>query len=109
MSILIEKEHVIRDYGFSGINAIIDHPKYGRLLLRDGYGGEGSIQGGAVRWRHGIALKLKAEDTLDSLKNTHWNDETSLFFAVINGYDDQRPVQDWDGIIIKNIAKSVGL
>lgn len=107
--VLVEWEHVAREYGFNGTQAIFDHPKHGRLFITDGYGGENTMSGGSVRWRHGMAIKLLAGDTLDSLRETPWNDYGDLYDAVINGYDDTRPVMDWHGPVIEALANQVSL
>lgn len=55
MITVVESRTVERDYGFNGTEAVLDHPKHGRVLLCDGYGGENTLAGGAVRWSHGGA------------------------------------------------------
>lgn len=109
MTKLIEWENVGREYGFDGTQAIIDHPEHGRLLIVDGYGGQDSLSGGSVRWRHGMAIKLQASDTLDSLREAPWNDFVNLIDGVLAGYDDSRPVLDWYGSVIESLAKQAGL
>lgn len=106
---LVEKEDVTREYGFPGVNAIIDHQEHGRLLICDGFGGTDTLYGGAVRWSHGMAVKLLSADTLDSLKKTPWNDNISVFVAAISGHDDQRPVLGWRGSQVELVADSAGL
>lgn len=109
MTKLIEKREVTRDYGFDGIDAIVDHPTHGRLLIMDGFGGTDTLKGGAVRWEHGMAIKLQDGDTIDGLINGEWNDYTTLMGAVIAGHDDSRPILEWDGDMVESVAKSVGL
>ncbi len=87
---LIEAINVKRNYDFDGTEAIIDHPDLGRLLIVDAYGGEGSLHGGAVRWRHGMALMQRDTDTFDSLKNESWNGDTTLYDAVLGAHDETR-------------------
>lgn len=106
---IIETQDVERDYGFRGTNAIVQHPAYGRLLLSDGYGGEGTLQGGAVRWQHGAAVKLLDGDTIASLKIEPWNDHMTLWEAVRSGCDDTRPMLLLDGHAMAAVAKAVGL
>ena len=106
---LVEWENVAREYGFDGTQAIIDHPVHGRLFICDGYGGQDTPNGGTVRWRHGMAIKLQAGDTLDSLRSSPWNDFGDLFDAVLSGYDDTRPVMEWHGPVIEALANQVGL
>ncbi len=108
MSTLIEKETVYRNYGLPGINAIIRHN--GELLLiTDGFGGQDDIAGGAVRWQHGRAYKLRDGDTLRGLHHGDYNSVTSNWRAVIDGYDDSRPALNWPGYVIAAIAKKVAL
>ena len=74
--------------------AIVQHSTHGRVLIAQGYGGLLDLRGGAYRWQHGIACQLQPGDTLQSLSETPWNDQVSLYDAVINGYDDRRPMID---------------
>ena len=108
MSTLIEKETVFRDYGLPGINAIIRH-KGELLLITDGFGGQDKIAGGAVRWQHGRAYKLRDGDTLRGLHHGDYNSVTSKWRAVIDGHDDCRTLLDWPGYVIAAIAKKLAL
>ena len=106
---LIEMENVGREYGFDGTQAIVDHPEHGRLLLTDGFGGMGDLRGGAVRWEHGLVVKLLPGDTLDGLRDAPWNEFCDTFDAVIKGYDDSRPVLNWHGPVVAALAAQAGL
>lgn len=106
---LIERRDVERDYGMRGCVAIVQHSKHGRVLLSDGFGGQGTLAGGAVRWRHGVAVKLKDSDTLDGLEKSDWNDAMSLMSAVVQGADPDRPLLDWMGHHIERAAEAAGL
>lgn len=106
---LIESQEVERDYGMRGCVAIVQHHKHGRLLLADGFGGMHTLQGGAVRWRHGLAAKLKDGDTLASLWGAEWNDAMSHMSAVMGGHDPERPVLDWTGQHVEQAAMAAGL
>jgi len=106
---IVEKETLERAYGFQGVQAIIDHDKHGRLLVLDGFGGMDTLQGGAVRFRHGMVIRLKNTDTLSNLKNQNWNNHESLLSAVLQGCDDDRPVLDWSGSMVSKLAESIGL
>lgn len=88
---------------------VVQHPRHGRLLLTQGWGGMDSPKGGAYRWEHGAAYQLQAEDTLESLRSEEWNDYTSLYEAVLRGYDDSRPVLEWDGNMVAALATSVAV
>jgi len=102
---IIEKIDVERDYGLIGTALVIDHEKHGRLLLNDGFGGIDTPAGGAVRWRHGMAVKLLPSDTIESLQSTPWNDYASTYDAVLAGHDKNRPVLDWTGDMVERLAK----
>ena len=105
---VIEKRDVERDYGLSGIDAIVDHPEHGRLLVCDGYGGMDDIKGGAVRFEHGLVVKLHNDDTFAALDGD-WNEATSIMSAVTHGYDESRPVLEWPGFMVAKLAKACGL
>lgn len=105
---VIEKCTVDRAYGFVGEEAIIDHPRLGRIYVADGYGGVDSPDGGAVRWRHGYVCKLHAADTLESLSQP-WNEFFSVREAMQQGHDTTRPIMDIYGQALDTLAKSCGL
>lgn len=106
--IIIEQRDVERDYGFRGVEAIVEHEAHGRLLVCDGFGGKDSLRGGSVRFEHGMVCKLHDDDTFDSL-DADWNDYTTVKSAIQAGYDGSRPVLDWGGHVIARLAKSCGL
>lgn len=106
---LIERRDVKRNYGFAGTEAVIDHPTHGRMLLCDGFGGIDSISGGTVRWAHGMAIKLHDGDTFETLDGAQWTNDVTLMQATQHGYDDTRPVLDWDGLAIARAAAAAGL
>ena len=94
---VLEKRSVVRDYGIEGTEAIVikDGEK---LLLTDGFGGQDDLRGGSVRWCHGMAVKLKAEDTFQILD------------AEFNVYlDPERPLLLLSGRQVEAIAKKAGL
>lgn len=105
---LIESRDVERDYGFTGCEAIVDHPTLGRILIVDGYGGENTPSGGCVRWRHGSIYQLLPDDDLDTLEDGRWNDSMSQLDAILYGIDESRPLHT-GSVSILHIAKSVGL
>lgn len=107
---LIEKRDVERCYGFRGTEAIIESEKYGKLLVMDGYGGENTMAGGAVRWRHGLAIKLKKEDTLDTLNDPFGDDGLSPIMRLIGGYGyEGRKILELEGKSLVLLASSVGI
>lgn len=105
---LIESNTTIGQYGMVTTEAIVDHPQHGRLYITDGYGGMDMSAGGAYRWRHGIACQLLPSDTLDALDAEH-NDFCTIKQAMRKAYRDDRPMLDWPGIAVQNLAESVGL
>lgn len=108
---VIETETVERNYGMTGTNAIVYHPRYGRILLKDGFGGQGQLRGGAVRWEHGAIYRIRPTDTLESLRADRYNDEYSVMEALMRGYGDSD--RYWlDGVTpqeINRLALSLGL
>jgi hypothetical protein len=101
---LIETTRVESDYGMLCRLAIVEHPKHGRLFIREGYGGEDSLAGGAIRWKHGLAIKLLPGDTLESLRAT-----PDGYLDLVQGFDPDRPVLAWDGHSLEAVARAVGL
>ena len=100
---LIEKRATEGRYEMITEAMILDTDTQGRILITDGYGGD-DVNGFCYRWKHGIAVQLKPSDTFVDL-NKDWNDCTSTYQAVVNGYDNSRPVLDWSGHVIASIAK----
>jgi hypothetical protein len=106
MTAVIEIEQVERDYGLAGTVAIVETSNHKRFLIRDGFGGIDTLAGGAVRWKHGAAYELQPGDTLESLRSTAWNEEVTLYDAVLHGRDDSRPVVEFHP---ECFARSAGL
>jgi hypothetical protein len=101
---LIETTRVDADYGMLATLAIVEHPKHGRLFIREGYGGEDSLAGGAIRWRHGLAIRIQPADTLESLRR-----DPDGYLNMVQGFDIERPVLDWDGASVEAVAHAAGL
>lgn len=101
---LIESTLVDADYGMLCRLAIVEHPKHGRLFLREGYGGEDSLAGGAIRWRHGLAIRIQPADTLESLQR-----DPDGYLNMVQGFDVERPVLAWDGASVEAMAHAAGL
>lgn len=101
---LIERDCTEADYGMMADMAIVEHPKHGRLFIREGYGGEDSLAGGAIRWRHGIAIRIQPGDTLESLRAN-----PDGYLNMVQGFDPDRPVLAWDGHSVEAVARAVGL
>jgi len=105
---LVEQENGRGAYDLGMRTAIIDHPKHGRLLLAEGYGGESTPQGGAYRWSQGVVVSIQPTDTLGSLQADRHNEFSSVMDAVTNGRDKTRPLLLWPGHAIEALASSVG-
>lgn len=105
---LVESDTINGQYDMPLTIAIVD-TQDGRLLVSQAFGGMDTMAGGAVRWRNGIAVKLQPTDTLASLRAGEWNEHTSLMDAVLGGHDNSRPVLDWSGRHIADIADKAGL
>lgn len=95
---LIETETRSADYGMPAQVAIVEC-RGDRILICQMFGGIDSLAGGMPRWRHGVACRLRPDDTL----------ATIVLGDVVRGYDKDRPVLDWDGIVVRRIAEAVGL
>lgn len=106
---IIEINHTRGEYDLPATVAIIDHPTHGRLLLSMGFGGLNTIEGGAYRWQHGVAIALQPGDTLASLSAGVLNECANLYDAVLSGHDDTRPYMDWTGNMIAACAEATGL
>jgi hypothetical protein len=105
---IVEQEQHDGPYGFEVTTAIIEHPKDGRLLLRQGYGGVDTPVGGAVRWQHGIAVQLLPNDTL-AILHADAIVGTTVMQMACTANDPQRPVLTWPGYIVRSVARSAGL
>lgn len=103
---LIETHTCPGQYGIPVTSLVVDHATHGRLMLVEGYGGEDQMRGGTYRWHHGAAIKLQPVDTIATLRAIAWDDDTSLYAAVVAGLDNSRPILDWDGSVIDNLATS---
>lgn len=108
MNRLIESSTVERDYGFRGVEAIIETDKYGRVFIADGFGGMNTIYGGAVRWEHGYAVRIKPDDTLALLNDQDDRGVSIMYHASVDG-DKSRPGLWLTGQQIASLAKSAGL
>ena len=102
-SILIEKRESEGEYGFKVTEAIIDGGPHGRMFICSGFGGMGELRGGAVRWEHGYAIKLRSSDTFAVL------DKDDTLYNALHGYGEDREIMQWDGLCIEKIAHSLGL
>lgn len=107
-AIIISQRDIKHDYDTVGTEYIINHPKHGLILLTTGFGGIDTPSGGAVRFRHGMVISLRLGDNFDSF-NRLWNDTTSNYLAMTQGYDDARSVLNWSSAMIENLAKSLDL
>lgn len=77
-----------------------------RMLITQGYGGEHTLDGGQIRWKHGAAYQLRDGDTFQSLKGEYFNDIMDGLDAVLNGLDNSRPLLNWSGHVIEQVASN---
>ncbi len=87
---LIDRRTIERDYGFTGRQLIVDHPEHGRLLVQDGFGGDG-IEGRCVRWRHGGIISLLPDDTFVTLDHVCEITYSTTLAIAEQGYNLKRP------------------
>lgn len=106
-AMLVESRIIEGKYGFDQQQAIVDHPKHGRILITEQWGG-GDVEGEQYRFKHGLAAKLHDNDTFETI-DAPWNDCVTTIDAVLHGQDKSRPVFEWYGKALVSIAKSVGL
>jgi len=102
---LIERNTMYGVYGILCDEIIIDRPKQGRLHLSESFGGMDDLCGGSYRWRHGTVVSLLPGDTLESLRAGKWNEFCTLYDAVTDGYDPDRPILNWPGYMIARVAE----
>jgi hypothetical protein len=100
---LIEKREQEAQYNMTTESMILDTDTHGRLLITDGWGGD-DVNGYCYRWRHGLAIQIKTDDTFEVLDRP-WNEWTDTINAVLTGNDPERPILDWNGFAIEKIAK----
>lgn len=104
---VLEKRLVKRAYDLDGIEAII--VKDGeKIFICDGFGGVDDLCGGAVRWRHGMAIRLKSDDTFSTL-DADYNAHMSVLGLALTDSDPERPMLPLDRFHIEAIAKKAGL
>lgn len=104
---IVERRIVDGAYGLNHEQAIIDHPKYGRILISDGFGGQ-DVEGLTYRWRHGVVTKLCCNDNFQILDEPG-NDFCSKLDIAINGGDSKRAKLPFSGYVVERMAKSAGL
>ena len=100
---VIETGSQDKAYGMMRDYMIVEHPEHGRLLIVEGFGGD-DVEGQMYRWRHGVVAQIKGSDTMETLEAGEWNEHTSLLDAVLAGVDTERPMLDWDGIMIERMV-----
>lgn len=103
---LIAKRTAEGAYGFTTESIILDTDTHGRLLITDGWGGN-DLEGQMYRWRQGYAIQLKSYDTFETLEKS-WNDLYTTLEVVLQGQDPNRPILNWRGSVIANLAKRHG-
>lgn len=105
---LIEKIVLEGPYEMAVTQAIVEHTAHGRILITQGFGGMDSLEGGCVRWKHGLTVRLLPHDTFDTL-DAPYNEWASVKEAALSGYDADRPVLPMEAGEIQRIAEAAGL
>ena len=93
---VIDEETRPGEYGWGCRLAIIDHPELGRLLASQAFGGTQDIEGGAHRWRHGMAVCIP--ESITSLDGVSWMQALVEYGPPVI-----------DGLALANIAEAAGL
>ena len=106
MAKLVERDTVTADYDLPCDTMIVELKDGRRIYLTQGFGGMNSLDGGMCRWRHGIAIHVFPTDTLESLRADSDDYYVAPYTRMIQGYDDQRPLLDWDGAVVESVALS---
>jgi hypothetical protein len=91
-----EEKAEVGAYGGLCYSVIIEIGDSEKILIRQGFGGVDTPHGGAYRWRHGVAVALRPDDTFQSLSGD-WNEALPHISAILSGYDPERPVLEWSG------------
>ena len=105
MNKLVEKDNILGVYDFLQSIMIVDTDKHGRILLVEGFAGN-DIEGQMYRWKHGLAISIHNEDTLESLRAEKWNEYYTGYQVVTLCQDNDRPCLHWDGFVIDKLANS---
>lgn len=103
---VVESRQVVGVYDMICTEAIIEHPKHGRLYISEGWGGD-EVHGEMYRWQHGVVCRLRPGDTLEVL-------DDALGIATVrelihSGCDSTRPCLEWSGAAIAQFAKRLRL
>lgn len=101
---VVETDSYEGRYGFHITRAIVAHPEHGRIYMTSRYGGERSLNGGMVRWRHGMVVKMRADDELRNFQG-----RSDDLWSLERGEYRDRPILDWTGAAIESLAKSLGI
>lgn len=100
-NVLVESDSRRGAYDMIQTRAIVQHHSLGRLLLVEGFGGMDSLSGGAYRWRHGLAYKIRDTETLGTL----FDECTETGFTDADGMVPEQ----FSSAILEKIAYSAGL
>ena len=106
---IVERRSRSGIYDLTAQEMIVDHPKFGRVLIIEGFGGN-ELQGQAYRWRHGMAVALHADDSfagIDKIDDRKVLPDTFLGLAML-GDDQSRPILNWSGRQIEKLAQEAG-
>jgi len=102
---IIESDVNKAEYDIDCIRMIVENEKGERYYMQEGFGGMDTMSGGYVRWRHGLIIRIKQGETFSTFEKM-WNEGTTHRSAMLNGYDDERPVLEWSGHTIEKIANA---
>ena len=73
VSRVIDEKTIQGAYGLNQKHVLIHHEMYGHIYIYQGFGGVGSLEGGAYRWRHGSAFVVEDGSSLDELIKRDWD------------------------------------
>ena len=96
---LIEERDIANDQYSPCMVAIVEHDGQRYLMAQ-------TREHEAMPAVYGLAARINAEDTLDSLAKP-WNAFFSTRDAILDSYDPERPLLSWSEDVVYNIMKNV--
>lgn len=111
---LIEERAVKGAYDMSYTEAIVDHPKHGRIYISEGWGSD-KLGSECYRWSHGWIISIPADADFAWLDgDSRWEDcgiEITRLAALREALAvDGCELMHWfNGWAIRQLAESVGL
>jgi hypothetical protein len=111
---LVDSRTFKGEYDFTATEAIIDHPKYGRICICEGWGCT-DLGGECYRWKHGWVISIPSDAGFDWLEgDSEWSDcglpmsrvHAAKEALAVNGCE----LMHWfSGWAIAKLTDSVGL